>query len=66
MKLSDIMSHAGLSMYAQVALVIFLCAFIAIVLRTFAPSRKKEMLEAALLPLDDTTADRLRQRNPLL
>lgn len=61
MKLSDIMSHAGLSSYAQVALVIFLTVFIAIVIRTFWPSRNAELQEAALLPLDDSAADRVRR-----
>ena len=60
MKLSDIMSHAGLSLYAQIALVIFLAVFVAIVIRTFLPSRSKELREAALLPLDDAAADRVR------
>ncbi|MEO7360158.1 MAG: cbb3-type cytochrome c oxidase subunit 3 [Gemmatimonadaceae bacterium] len=62
MKLADIMSHAGLSFYAQVALVIFLAVFVAIVIRTFLPSRSAELQEAALLPLDDATADRVRAR----
>jgi len=62
MKLADIMSHAGLSFYAQVALVIFLAVFVAIVIRTFLPSRSKELREAALLPLDDAAADRVRAR----
>lgn len=53
MKLSDIMAHAGLSSYAQVALVLFLTVFIAIAIRTFLPSRSAELAEAALLPLDD-------------
>lgn len=61
MKLSDIMSHAGLSSYAQIALVIFLTVFIAIAIRTFLPSRNKELQEAALLPLDDSVADRVRR-----
>ena len=60
MKLSDIMSHAGLSLYAQIALVIFLAVLVAIVIRTFLPSRSKELREAALLPLDDAAADRVR------
>ena len=62
MKLSDIMGHAGLSLYAQIALVIFLSVFVAIVIRTFAPSRREELQDAALLPLDDATIDRLRAR----
>ncbi len=53
MKLSDIMSYAGLSMYAQVALVLFLAVFIAITIRTFLPSRRAELDEASRLPLDD-------------
>lgn len=53
MKLSDIMSNAGLSMYAQVALVLFLGVFIAITIRTFMPSRSRELDEAAQLPLDE-------------
>lgn len=62
MKLSDIMSHAGLSGYAQVALVLFVIAFVAIVIRTFMPSRNAELMEAALLPLDDAAAQRNRSR----
>jgi cbb3-type cytochrome oxidase subunit 3 len=53
MKLSDVMSHAGLSIYAEVALVIFLVAFVAVVVRTFLPSRRREMDEASRLPLND-------------
>lgn len=62
MKLSDIMSHAGLSFYAQVALLIFLTVFIAITIRTFLPSRRNELREAALLPLDDLAAARVRKQ----
>jgi cbb3-type cytochrome oxidase subunit 3 len=53
MKLSDIMAAAGLSFYAQVALVLFLIVFIAIAIRTFLPSRRQELDEASRLPLDD-------------
>jgi cbb3-type cytochrome oxidase subunit 3 len=53
MKLSDIMSNAGLSNYAEVALLIFLAVFIVVAIRTFAPSRREEMRRAALMPLDD-------------
>ena len=53
MKLSDIMGNAGLSAYAEVALVLFLGVFIAIVIRTFAPSRRRELDEASMIPLDD-------------
>ncbi len=53
MKLSDIMGNAGLSIYAQVALVLFLGAFIAITIRTWAPSRRRELDEASMIPLND-------------
>jgi len=56
MSLTDIMEHAGLSIYAQISLVIFLVVFIAITVRTFAPSRRREMEDAARLPLADETA----------
>ena len=53
MKLSDIMSHAGLAIYAQVALVLFFAVFILVTIRTFAPSRQRELDAASRLPLDD-------------
>ncbi|MCC6243615.1 MAG: cbb3-type cytochrome c oxidase subunit 3 [Gemmatimonadaceae bacterium] len=53
MKLSDIMGNAGLSIYAQVALVMFLAVFIAITIRTWAPSRRAELQDAAMMPLND-------------
>lgn len=58
MKLSDIMSNAGLSNYAVIALVIFLVVFVGIAIRTFLPSRNKEMRDASMLPLDDDTDTR--------
>ncbi|WP_396201389.1 cbb3-type cytochrome oxidase subunit 3 [Gemmatimonas sp.] len=53
MKLSDIMSYADLSNYAEIALVLFLGVFIAITIRTFLPSRRRELYEASLLPLEE-------------
>ena len=55
MTLSQIMSNAGLSMYAEVALVLFLLAFVVIVIRTYLPSRRRELEETSRLPLDDGT-----------
>ena len=61
--LSDIMSHArGLSIYAEVALILFLLAFLVIVLRVFAPSRRREMDEMARKPLEDDVAPSGRER----
>lgn len=53
MRLSDIMSHAGLAGYAEIALILFMVAFIAIVIRIFRPGRRQEMQAAARMPLDD-------------
>lgn len=53
MKLSDVMSHAGLAGYAEIALVLFLLAFVGIVIAVFLPSRQREMDTASRLPFDD-------------
>jgi cbb3-type cytochrome oxidase subunit 3 len=53
MRLSEIMSHAGLAGYAVVALVIFVIVFVAILIRVLSPSRKREYDEAGRMPLDD-------------
>jgi cbb3-type cytochrome oxidase subunit 3 len=53
MRLSDIMSNAGLSGYAEIALLLFMIAFAAIAIRIFLPSRKREFDRAGRLPLDD-------------
>jgi cbb3-type cytochrome oxidase subunit 3 len=53
MKLVDVMSAAGLSTYAIVALRLFVIAFLAIVLRTFAPGSTARYDAAASIPLND-------------
>ena len=53
MKLSDIMSAAGLSWYAEVAMVLFILAFLIIVWRVFRPSQRAEWEKQARMPLDD-------------
>lgn len=53
MKLSDIMGNAGLSMYAEVALVIFLLVFIAVTIRLWMPGTQQAMRDVAMLPLND-------------
>ena len=58
MKLSDIMSAAGLSIYAEVALVIFLGVFLAVALDVFSSVRRHEA--ARLLPLEDESPARGR------
>lgn len=55
MKLSDIVGQAaGLAIYAEVALVLFLGAFIVILFQTTSKSRAKEWEEARSLPLSDS------------
>ena len=56
MHLTDVMSHAGLAGYAEVAMVLFLLAFLVIVIATFRPSNKKEMDAASRLPFEDDPA----------
>lgn len=55
MRLSEIMSHAGLALYAEVGLLIFFLVFVAIVVRVLMPSRRAEFDAAARMPLDDET-----------
>jgi cbb3-type cytochrome oxidase subunit 3 len=61
-KLSDIMSAADLSYYAEVALVLFMGAFVSVVLRLYWPGRHRAAQDRALadtarLPLDDGSPD---------
>ena len=53
MKLSDIMGNAGLAGYAEVALILFFVAFVAVVFRTLAWSDREELDHVSHLPLDD-------------
>ena len=53
MRLSDIMGAANLSVYAEIAMILFIVAFIALVVMTFAPGRQKTYDAASRMPLDD-------------
>jgi cbb3-type cytochrome oxidase subunit 3 len=53
MRLSDIMAGLDLTVFPQVALVIFLTVFAAVIARTLRRSRRAELTHAAMLPLDD-------------
>jgi len=61
MHLADVMSHAGLAGYAEVAMVLFMLAFLAIVIATYRPSKKKDLDAASRLPLDDDPAGQRRE-----
>lgn len=52
MKLSDIVSGAGLAAYAEIALLIFIVVFLAVVLRVVL-AKRDSMDRAAELPFDD-------------
>ncbi len=55
MKLSDIIGNSGLSIYAQIALVIFVAAFVAILIWLFRPGSTERFRRDAQIPLDDET-----------
>lgn len=57
MKLSDIMSGAGLSTYAEIALVLFLLAFLAVVISLFLPGRQRTYERMRHLPMDPDSSD---------
>lgn len=52
---SQIMSNAGLSAYAEVALILFGFAFALILWRVFAPRFKASWNDQGRMPLDDHT-----------
>jgi cbb3-type cytochrome oxidase subunit 3 len=52
MKLSDIMGHAGLAGYAQIALLLFFGVFLAVVWRLYFSSARHSYEAAARLPLE--------------
>jgi len=54
--LTDVVSGAGLSGYAEIALVIFLVAFLGVVISLFLPSRQKTYEHLRQLPMDSDTA----------
>ncbi|MHB1297995.1 MAG: cbb3-type cytochrome oxidase subunit 3 [Gemmatimonadaceae bacterium] len=56
MKLSDVVGASGLSMYAIVALVLFVAAFLVVVALTFRPGARKRHEYDARLPLADDDA----------
>jgi cbb3-type cytochrome oxidase subunit 3 len=51
--LADVVSHAGLSGYAIVAMILFMLAFGGIVWRIFQRSRRDEYERVGRLPLED-------------
>lgn len=62
MKLSDIMAAAGLSIYAEIALVLFLASFGGIVWWIFRKSNRRRWEREAMMPLDDIHPQEPRSR----
>lgn len=55
MKLSDVVGHAGLAFYTEVALVLFFLVFAAVVWRTWRPSHRAELEAQGRMPLEPDT-----------
>jgi cbb3-type cytochrome oxidase subunit 3 len=53
MSLTEIMSSAGLSHFAEFALLLFFFAFLGILVRVLRPSKRDEIERNAKLPLED-------------
>lgn len=53
MKLSDVMSAAGLASYAEVALVLFMLAFVAVALRLFLRRNSEDWAALEHMPLGE-------------
>jgi cbb3-type cytochrome oxidase subunit 3 len=51
--LTDVVSGAGLSGYAEIALVIFFVAFVGVVISLYLPSKQRTYERLRNLPMDD-------------
>lgn len=59
MRMSDIVGHLDLSVYTQVATVLFVAVFASVLVRTFSRRHRAEMDRAAELPLAHDDSDRV-------
>jgi len=55
--LTDVVSGSGLSGYAEIALVLFIIAFIGVVVSLFLPSRQRMYERMRTLPIDAESAE---------
>ena len=53
MRLGDVMSHARLEVFAEIGLVIFAVAFVAVLVTTLLRCNRTAFERASRLPLDD-------------
>jgi hypothetical protein len=63
MKLADVMSASGLSGYAIVALLLFVAAFLMVLMMILAPGSGERLKRASLLPLEDDAEIRTGSNN---
>ena len=62
MRLSDIMGAAGLSFYAEVALLIFFAVFVAVIIYVLRAKNRETWDRARHMPLDDEHPQQPRRR----
>ncbi len=56
-RLADIVGASGLSGYAIVALVLFVFAFVLVLIPVLAPGKQGDYTAASRLPFEDSTPD---------
>lgn len=61
MSLTDLMSHAGLAIFAEIGLVLFFITFLGITWWVFRPANRQRWVKDATLPLDDVHPQTPRQ-----
>jgi len=57
MKLADVVSGAGLAIYPEVGMVLFLLAFLVVLAQVTSPKRAVDFHRASTLPLSDAEND---------
>jgi cbb3-type cytochrome oxidase subunit 3 len=60
--LTDLMSHAGLVIFAEIGMVLFLIAFVAIAWWVLRPANRTRWAADAIIPLDDVHPQTPRRR----
>jgi cbb3-type cytochrome oxidase subunit 3 len=60
--LTDLMSHAGLAIFAEVGMVLFLIAFLGIAWWVYRPANRTRWVSDANMPLDDVHPQQPRER----
>jgi cbb3-type cytochrome oxidase subunit 3 len=62
--LTDVVSGAGLSGYAEIALILFVIAFLGVVVSLFLPSRQRVYERMRHLPVDRDSSELGRVEDP--